>query len=348
LKPSNVFLSEQRGEGQVKVLDFGIAKLSGPEAETLSALTSTGATLGTPCYMAPEQGFGEPGIDHRADIWSLGAILYECLTGGRPVEGDNLGQVLKGFMTQGITPLHSLVPDLPRSIADLVMRMLSREARERPADLREVHATLCAHCSTVAPAFQQPLSPRASVVDDLERSSTGLGTMISAGNAQGAAGTGSTVPHSVSVAAQPPAKKRTPVLRLLLVGVLVVAASAAVLTIRAQRQSSSQARPAATPLGRSAQAALPTELSSSALQTHERPSQPADSAEVAHAAAAMTAAASGTSVKAGPTAVRRLAPSARLDGGSAEPAAAASSLPTSSAPPPATPKTRVLREEPPF
>ena len=145
LKPENIFLVQVTGRGEgVKVLDFGIAKLIGLESEGAETdpITGTGSMLGTPCYMAPEQTLGEKNIDHRADIWSLGVVLYECLTGVRPVQGLGLGQVVMRLATEGITPLDGLVPGLPKEVAALVMRMLARERARRPQDLREVHDTL--------------------------------------------------------------------------------------------------------------------------------------------------------------------------------------------------------------
>jgi eukaryotic-like serine/threonine-protein kinase len=158
LKPDNIFL-EARGDGPpaIRVLDFGIAKLTGAGTITDSAnITDTGALLGTPVYMSPEQGFGERDIDHRTDIWALGVILYEALSGGRPVEGENLGQVLKRLLHDGITPLEVLVPDLPAEVTSLVNRMLCRERSERPADLREVSAVLSAFTTVTAPPFGAP------------------------------------------------------------------------------------------------------------------------------------------------------------------------------------------------
>src|SRR6185436_11140453 len=84
IKPENVFLSDAGKERVVKVLDFGIAKLAAqPDCEVSALHTNVGAMLGTPSYMAPEQAAGE-GVDHRVDIWSLGVLLYECLSGSRP------------------------------------------------------------------------------------------------------------------------------------------------------------------------------------------------------------------------------------------------------------------------
>src|SRR5579859_6066357 len=94
LKPENIFLAvNDEGQIEVKVLDFGIAKLSTTDGEMLvqSQLTGTGSMLGTPFYSAPEQLFGERHIDQRADVWALGVVLYECLSGQIPVYGENLG-----------------------------------------------------------------------------------------------------------------------------------------------------------------------------------------------------------------------------------------------------------------
>lgn len=128
LKPENVFLLHGSGQGQdVKVLDFGVAKLTacdgeGPETDSL---TDTGAVLGTPYYMAPEQTRGDDDVDARADIWALGVIAYECLAGARPVEGSGVGQVVMRLMTKGIRPLDQAVPGLPAGATALVMRMLA-------------------------------------------------------------------------------------------------------------------------------------------------------------------------------------------------------------------------------
>jgi serine/threonine-protein kinase len=141
LKPENIFLAEnEEGATEIKVLDFGIAKLANIEGEavTQSQLTGTGSMLGTPCYSAPEQLFGEKIIDHRADIWALGVVLYECLSNQLPVYGENLGQILKMLTSGEILPLERLVPQLPADIVTLVGRMLSRPVDQRPKDMREV------------------------------------------------------------------------------------------------------------------------------------------------------------------------------------------------------------------
>jgi serine/threonine protein kinase len=145
LKPDNVFLCSAAGEG-VKLLDFGIAKhVARDEASTegatdTGALTGTGAMLGTPFYMAPEQAFGEKDIDARVDLWAIGIVLYECLAGVRPTQGGNLGQILKMITFAPLPSIALRVPELPEPIVRIIDRCLSREKADRPRDVMEVRA----------------------------------------------------------------------------------------------------------------------------------------------------------------------------------------------------------------
>jgi eukaryotic-like serine/threonine-protein kinase len=159
LKPDNLFLLEGGGEPSIKVLDFGIAKLSAErylQEGPSPLLTESGSMLGTPCYMAPEQASGESPVDHRADIWSLGVIFYECLSGVRPIEGENLPQVVARLMSAGIMPLERIAPELPAEITGLVKQMLSRELSRRPASLLEVSRSLSHFTNVRAPEFATP------------------------------------------------------------------------------------------------------------------------------------------------------------------------------------------------
>jgi serine/threonine-protein kinase len=134
LKPENIFVSN----GNVKVLDFGMAKLMDRSAiGSSTSLTRTGALVGTPYYMPPEQLFGDQDVDARADIWALGAILYECLAGKRPVEGAHLGQIFKRIALGEIAPLTSLAT-VPRSLEALILSMLARDRDERPQSMGAV------------------------------------------------------------------------------------------------------------------------------------------------------------------------------------------------------------------
>jgi len=168
LKPDNVFLARgPDGAEDVKVLDFGIAKINATD-QSGGQLTKTGSMLGTPYYMSPEQLFGEKDVDGRSDIWALGIIFYQCLSGVLPTEADNLGQIIKTVTVVGIPPLATVAPHVPPDLASLVDRMLSRERAGRPT-LDEIHAVLARHgdsdlrSSNKPPSFQQqtmqPLAP---------------------------------------------------------------------------------------------------------------------------------------------------------------------------------------------
>lgn len=135
VKVENVFLDGSRGP---KLLDFGLAKLGEGPGELV--ITEVGQVLGTPYAMAPELAFGEP-FDHRADLWSLGVVLFHVLTGRRPVDGDGLRQVLRMLLVGAVPSLATLHPELPAPLTELVDRLLRRDPSERPESAGEV---LCA------------------------------------------------------------------------------------------------------------------------------------------------------------------------------------------------------------
>jgi serine/threonine protein kinase len=166
LKPENIFLAREGSRGEtVKVLDFGIAKLVGVEggpAQT-DPITSTGSTVGTPSYMAPEQTLGEKDVDHRADVWALGVVLYECIAGVRPLQGSTVGQVVLSLATDGVRPLEEVAPGVPEGARALIMKMLERERGARPQNLWQVHELLSGFRRgaghSIAPAAHAKPSP---------------------------------------------------------------------------------------------------------------------------------------------------------------------------------------------
>ena len=169
LKPDNIFLSEgHEGETVVKVLDFGIAKMSAePDGGASNALTGTGAMLGTPYYMAPEQLFTDETLDYRCDIWALGIILYECLAGMRPTRANSFADIVKVIATQSMVPFANAAPDVPAEIASLITRMLSFDKAKRPQTLREVSAVLHHYTDVLATSFGEPiLRPVKQTLDD--------------------------------------------------------------------------------------------------------------------------------------------------------------------------------------
>ncbi len=157
LKPDNVFLIERDGARDfVKVLDFGIAKLLGDQSLDNPApmsLTHTSQVLGTPLYMPPEQLKDSRSIDERADVYSIGVILYEMLSGRVPVAGASLAEQFYLLMSEPITPLKSLRADVDDALSTLVERCLSRDLNLRPRDataLAESLAQLARRPSTAA------------------------------------------------------------------------------------------------------------------------------------------------------------------------------------------------------
>ena len=158
LKPENIFLAISPSGQEVKVLDFGIAKLTASEGDAAhsGAITGTGAILGTPYYMAPEQLFGEKDIDHRADIWALGIIFYEALTGQRPTQGQNVGQIYKIVVTGAIVPFRDRAGHLPGPFVEMVDRMLSRDRTQRPADASAVLSVVADYTSESFVAVTSP------------------------------------------------------------------------------------------------------------------------------------------------------------------------------------------------
>ncbi|HXI59776.1 MAG TPA: serine/threonine-protein kinase [Polyangia bacterium] len=160
LKPDNIFLGAGPGASTVTVLDFGIAKVTRLDSSVTQSvgLTGTGEVMGTPNYMAPEQVFGERDVDHRCDVWALGVIMYECLTGILPTRAANIGQVFKLIVAGGIKPLDSVLPGTAPPVVELVHRMLARRRDLRPFDLNEVASLLGRYTTVTVPAFGAPPS----------------------------------------------------------------------------------------------------------------------------------------------------------------------------------------------
>ena len=139
LKPDNVFLVAHEGDQLfVKLLDFGISKLLGEGVDL--HLTSTGSVMGTPRYMSPEQARGQHELDHRVDLFAVGVLLFEMLTGVPPHAGDSYNQLVGSLLERTPPPISSLRPDLPVAVAAMVDLALSRDRDQRPstADLLDV------------------------------------------------------------------------------------------------------------------------------------------------------------------------------------------------------------------
>ena len=140
LKPENIFVLDREGQTDlVKIVDFGIAR----DQRSSKRLTQVGMVLGTPEYMSPEQATGQPS-DHRVDMYALGCILYEMLTGDVPFKGDTPTRTLTMQVFDAPQPPSKRRPDLqiPASLEAVVMRMLQKKPADRFADLRELMRVL--------------------------------------------------------------------------------------------------------------------------------------------------------------------------------------------------------------
>ncbi len=135
LKPDNVFLVDVKGERPlVKLLDFGLAKLTG-NADTRMERTRTGAMMGTPMYIAPEQARGYQ-VDHRADIYSLGVMAFEMFTGVLPFEADNAMDLIAQHLSSPAPAPSTKDPGLLRDVDELLLAMLEKEPARRPSLIR--------------------------------------------------------------------------------------------------------------------------------------------------------------------------------------------------------------------
>jgi formylglycine-generating enzyme required for sulfatase activity len=135
IKPANLWLDDAAG-GRVKILDFGLARAAGEQH-----LTQTGALLGTPSYMAPEQARGQR-VDGRADLFSLGVVLYRLCTGELPFKGNNTLSVLAALALETPAPPHLVQPTVSRPLSDLVMNLLEKDPSRHPRSAEEVLGAL--------------------------------------------------------------------------------------------------------------------------------------------------------------------------------------------------------------
>lgn len=159
LKPANLFVTKRPdGSNLLKVLDFGISKMSVLEASAI--LTNSQAIMGSPLYMSPEQGQSARNVDARTDIWSLGVILYELLTGDAPFPGESLGEVLSAVITLTPKSIRAVRPEVPEALERAVFRALEKPVERRFQNIGELSAALV----EFAPARSQLLHDRVSGV----------------------------------------------------------------------------------------------------------------------------------------------------------------------------------------
>ncbi len=147
VKPENIYLIRRAEADFVKVVDFGISKAvkpGGDEGPETYRLTHTGLLLGTPLYMSPEQARGEEDLDHRVDIWALGVLLYECLTGEVPFRANNYLQIISQVLTHEPPSPAVLRPELgiPDAVDAVVMRAIEKDRTRRYQTMAELERDL--------------------------------------------------------------------------------------------------------------------------------------------------------------------------------------------------------------
>jgi serine/threonine protein kinase len=167
LKPENIFITNEGDTELVKVLDFGIAKVGANVA--VSVQTQTGMVLGTPFYMSPEQAEGRRELDARSDIWSFGVIVYECLLGSKPFDGDNLAQIILAICVEPL-PVPSHFAVVPAGFDEWFARVTERRLERRCPTIQELAESfdrvgdpLLAHGATIpmaSPGAALPEEPQ--------------------------------------------------------------------------------------------------------------------------------------------------------------------------------------------
>jgi serine/threonine-protein kinase len=177
IKPANLFVTHRRdGSALVKVLDFGISKLI-ESKDANQGLTTTATMLGSPLYMSPEQARSAKSVDTRTDIWSLGTVLFELLSGKSPFDGDTLAALVAKIVADPPASLRALRPDVPPGLEAVVLKCLEKDASKRPQTIADLAALL----APFAPPKSQVSVQRIAGIERAPDSSLALAqTMVNA------------------------------------------------------------------------------------------------------------------------------------------------------------------------
>jgi serine/threonine-protein kinase len=168
LSSANIFLSRNPDGGApiAKILDFGVSKTLGPARHDRTQ-TGNGAVLGCPEFMSPEQARGAEAVDARTDVWSLGIVLYQCLTGAAPFRAQNYNALMVAILTRPHRPLLEVAPSVNRELAEVVEGCLSKERDARVQSASEVRDRLAAIVRRLAGSAALPTSPQRRATDRL-------------------------------------------------------------------------------------------------------------------------------------------------------------------------------------
>jgi eukaryotic-like serine/threonine-protein kinase len=244
IKPANIYLTRREsGELVVKILDFGIAKVKMEKfSETSAGLTRDGSMLGTPLYMSPEQAKGAPNIDVRSDVWSLGIVLYELLSGALPyADANSLGELMVAIITADLPLIQDKAPWVPPELAEITHRAISRDISRRfqsAGELRDALAAIVPDGARIMPDMLQGIDPnhRAYVAPRLQMTDDG---MLRATTRTGLA---------VTQMGPPKKKSHAGVLAAVMGGVIVLGGVAAGLLLRKPPAETAASRPEPPPI----------------------------------------------------------------------------------------------------
>ncbi len=221
LKPENIFLSvDDDGTMFPKILDFGVAKLLTNSGPSPMHKTHTGAPIGTPRYMSPEQCQGHQ-IDHRTDIYSLGVIAHRMLTGRLPFEAKTALEMMLKHVGSPAPKLSDVVEQLGTAMDDAVLKMLEKDPEDRPANLTEAFSALksAAALHGVESSSTISISPSIQAAIDQMRTNTKHPDKVSGSRQQA-------VPANASISGRQPDNPSPDRTRLIMVGVVFVASAA--------------------------------------------------------------------------------------------------------------------------
>lgn len=164
LKPDNVWLMRSKSNRPefVKLLDFGISKFNQLSGDSGFSMTRTGAVMGTPYYMAPEQAKGSRDMDHRVDIYAAGVILYEALTGQVPFNADTFNELLFKIVLEQPRPIEQLAPDVDPGFCAIVNKAMARDPAHRFSSAQEFQAALSQWAAGYGPQLAAALAVQPS------------------------------------------------------------------------------------------------------------------------------------------------------------------------------------------